>query len=86
MFSKTDSINLWIIFFFTMLGFLVLLTHIVMIKRKARMDKMKGARISKEIIEYFRKTGVNVSAVSTNLRGDNHFTAFDEAFSLVPYY
>lgn len=35
--------------------------------------------ISQEIILYFRKTGVEVSAVCTNLQGDERFTALIES-------
>jgi len=63
----------------TSTGFLALLGYGIYRYLKARRYKEKAARISKEIINYFRKTGVDVIVVSTNLKGDERFTALIES-------
>ncbi|MGZ3254193.1 MAG: hypothetical protein ACXU7D_07795 [Burkholderiaceae bacterium] len=70
---------MWILLVITALGFAASVAYIVFIGRKSRLAKQNAARISKEIILYFRKTGVEVLAVSTNLQGDERFTALIES-------
>jgi hypothetical protein len=70
---------MWILIFIIGLGLLGAIGYIALTIRKARSDKQKALLISKEIIDYFRKTGVTVSAVCTNLLGDERFTALIES-------
>jgi hypothetical protein len=70
---------MWILALVSSIGFLAALTYGILITRKARRDKSKAAALSKEIIDYFHKTGVDVTVVSTNLKGDERFTALIES-------
>jgi hypothetical protein len=70
---------MWILLYITASGLILSLAYVVLKVQKARRAKKHAALISKEIILYFRKTGVEVSAVSTNLQGDERFTALIES-------
>ncbi|MGZ3237788.1 MAG: hypothetical protein ACXU8A_10485 [Burkholderiaceae bacterium] len=70
---------MWILLFITALGFIASIAYIVFKAHKSRRAKRHAALISKEIILYFRKTGVEVTAVCANLQGDERFTALIES-------
>lgn len=70
---------MWILLFITTLGFVASVAYVVFMAHRSRRAKQHAAMISKEIILYFRKTGVEVSAVCTNLQGDERFTALIES-------
>jgi len=60
-------------------GILVVLIGLAWSKHKASSNKRKLARVSKAMIEYFRKTGVEVSVGCVSLHGNNRLTAFVES-------
>jgi hypothetical protein len=70
---------MWILLSITTLGLVASTAYVVFLIIKARRVKQHAALISKEIILYFRKTGVEVTAVCANLQGDERFTALIES-------
>lgn len=60
-------------------GILVVLIGLAWSKHKASNNKRKLARVSKAMIEYFRKTGVEVSVGCVYLHSNNRLTAFVES-------
>jgi hypothetical protein len=70
---------MWILLLLATLGFAASTAYAVIMIRKARRIKQQTEIITREIIQYFRKTGVEVTADCTNLRGDERFTALIES-------
>lgn len=60
-------------------GFLVALLYVGRLKYKASQSKRKLAQVSVVLIDYFRKTGVEVSVSCVSLQDNNRFTAFVES-------
>jgi hypothetical protein len=60
-------------------GILVVLIGFAWSKHKASSNKRKLAQATKAMIEYFRKTGVEVSVGCVNLHDNNRLTAFVES-------
>jgi hypothetical protein len=78
MLLKTDSVELWIILFGAA-GFLAVLVYGVIVTYKARVEKRNVAAVSTAIIEYFRRSGVEVAVESVSLHDARRFTAFIES-------
>jgi hypothetical protein len=70
---------MWILLLITTLGFAGCLAYVALTMRKSRRIKQHAEIIAKEIVVYFRKTGVEVTAVCTNLLGDERYTALIES-------
>lgn len=70
---------MWILLLITTLAFAGSTAYLVLMLRKTRRIKQQASIISQEIIQYFRKTGVEVAADCTNLHGDERFTALIES-------
>jgi len=58
---------------------LALIAYIVRLKRRAARSKQRIAIVSSVLVDYFRKTGVEVSVGSVSLHDNKHFTAFVES-------
>lgn len=70
---------MWILIYVTASCLALSVAYVVLNVQKSRRAKQHAAMISREIILYFRKTGVEVAAVCTNLQGDERFTALIES-------
>ena len=56
-----------------------LFTYVLRLKRKASRGKRRLAVVSSVLVDYFRKTGVEVSVGCVSLQDNNRFTAFVES-------
>ena len=70
---------MWMLVLITSISFFALLAYTIFKQQKTRRNQAKAKQISREIIDYFLKTGVKVAAVSINLQGDERFTALIES-------
>jgi hypothetical protein len=70
---------MWILIYVIASCLVLSIAYVVLNAQKSRRTKQHAAMIAKEIIVYFRKTGVEVSAVCANLQGDERFTALIES-------
>jgi len=61
------------------LGFLAMLAYVAASKAKAGRGKKDTVVVSKVMVEYFRKTGVEVAVTCVNLGDSKRFTAFVES-------
>lgn len=60
-------------------GFLATLTYVARLKVREARRRRRVARVSAVLVDYFRKTGVDVAVDCISLMGDNRFTAFVES-------
>jgi len=72
------GISLWI-FYGLSAGFLAILAYVIWLKRRESLAQRKVAMVSKVLIEYFRKTGVDVAVGCVSLQRNNRYTAFVES-------
>lgn len=75
---KTDAVDL-IVLLLVAAAFLGLLAYVAFTKSQARRETHNIAAISAALIDYFRRTGVEVSVGCVTLRHDGRFTAFIES-------
>jgi hypothetical protein len=61
------------------LALLALIAYIVLLKRRAARSRQKLAVVSSVLVDYFRKTGVDVAVGSVSLQDNDRFTAFVES-------
>jgi hypothetical protein len=61
------------------LALVILLANVVRQKRRAARDRSRLALVSSVLVDYFRKTGVEVTVGCVSLQGNNRFTAFVES-------
>jgi len=61
------------------LTLLALIAYIVQLKRRAARSRQKLAVVSSVLVDYFRKTGVDVSVGSVSLLDNDRYTAFVES-------
>jgi hypothetical protein len=78
MLLRTDSLEFWLLCAVSA-GFLASLAYVVMLKQRARREEHNIAAVKLLIIEYFRKTGVEVAVDCTRLPGNQRFTALIES-------
>ena len=78
MFLQTGSANFWIVLL-AAASILVALAYVAILKYRIRRGKRHIAAVSATIIDYFRRSGVDVSVGSVSLSGDKRFTAFIES-------
>lgn len=78
MLLRTDSLEFWLLCGVSA-GFLASLAYVVMLKLRARREKHNIAAVKFLIIDYFRKTGVEVAVDCTRLPGNQRFTALIES-------
>lgn len=75
---KTDSIDLWI-FYCVTAGLLAILAYLLFIKYKAYREQRNIAAVTALLIQYFRKSGVEVSVGCVKLLGNKRVTALIES-------
>lgn len=73
-----DMVVLWILFG-AAAGLLAMTVYVVRIKYQALRSRRKVTLVSKVLLEYFRKAGVEVAVDCVSLLGNNRFTAFVES-------
>lgn len=78
MFLQTGSADFWIVLL-AAASILVALAYVAILKYRIRRGKRHIAVVSATIIDYFRRSGVDVSVGSVSLSGDKRFTAFIES-------
>ena len=77
---QIDTFSLMLLLLVAVIGIgLGVLAYAVSNKLKARREQRNIAAITSAIIEYFRKTGVRVSADCTRLAGSKNYTAVIES-------
>lgn len=67
------------ILYFVAANIIAILVYVLVIKHRARREKRNIAAISKAVVEYFRKNGVEVSVGCIKLLDNKRFTAFIES-------
>ena len=75
---RTDSLEFWLLCAVTA-GFLASLAYVFVLKQRSRREVQNIATVNRLIVEYFRKTGVEVSVGCIRLLGDQRFTALIES-------
>lgn len=78
MLLHTDSLEFWLLCAVSA-GLLASLTYVVMLKRRVHREERNIAAVKALIIDYFRKTGVEVAVDCTRLAGNQRFTALIES-------
>lgn len=78
MLLHTGSLEFWLLCAVSA-GFLASLTYVVMLKRRVHREEHNIAAVKSLIIDYFRKTGVEVAVDCTRLTGNQRFTALIES-------
>jgi hypothetical protein len=73
-----DPVDLGILLFGAA-GFLAVLAFVLLAKYRARREKQDIAAVSLTIVEYFRRSGVEVAVGSVSLQSAKRFTAFIES-------
>jgi len=76
--AQTDAVYLGILCI-AAIGLLAMLLYVGRLQMRASRYKRKVALVSNVLIEYFRKTGVEVSVGCVSLHENNRFTAFVES-------
>jgi hypothetical protein len=76
--AQTDIVGV-VILCAAVIGLVALLIYVGRLRYRAAHSKRKLALVSKVLIEYFRKTGVEVSVGCVSLQENNRFTAFVES-------
>lgn len=78
MLLKTDSLEFWL-FCAVTAGLLASLAYVVALKQRVRKEERNIAAVNVLIVEYFRKTGVEVSVGCIRLMGNKRITALIES-------
>lgn len=63
----------------TTFALVALLAYVLQLKRQASRGKRRLALVSSMLVDYFRKTGVDVTVGCVSLQDNNRFTAFVES-------
>lgn len=77
MFLQTGSVDFWIVLL-AAACLLAALVYVMVLKNRMRREKRHVAAVSATIIDYFRRSGVEVS-VGSVMQGNKRFTAFIES-------
>ncbi len=78
MFLHTGSVDFWIALL-AAASFLAVLVYVMVLKNRIRREKRHATAVSATIIDYFRRSGVEVAVGSVSLQGNKCFTAFIES-------
>ena len=76
--AQTDMVGVWVLGG-AVAGLLAILLFVVRLQFRASRSKRKVALVSAVLIDYFRKTGVEVSVGCVSLQENDRFTAFVES-------
>lgn len=76
--AQTDMVGVWA-FYVAAIGFLAMLLYLGRLRYRVLRGKRKVVLVSKVLVEYFRKTGVEVTVGCVSLHENDRFTAFVES-------
>ena len=78
MFLQIGSIDFWIVLL-AAASLLTAVVYVTILKGRMRRERRHVTVVSATIIDYFRRSGVEVSVGSVSLQGNKRFTAFIES-------
>lgn len=78
MFLQTGSVDLWIVLL-AAAGILAAFVYVVTFKNRMQREKHEIVMVSSTIIDYFRRSGVEVQVGSVRQHGNKRFTVFIES-------
>jgi hypothetical protein len=78
MFLQTGSVDFWIVLL-AAAGILAALVYVMTLKNRMQREKHEIVMVSATIIDYFRRSGVEVDVGSVRQHGNKRFTVFIES-------